>query len=105
MPKPWKNLLGAEHQRSHVHRHGVLGPIGVFWQPKNANTRTMKKNIGRILWLIALVIPFQSALLNTEGVGNMTGLFSFLAMIVLVFAGYALVDSGKAQVGTEHGGH
>lgn len=52
-----------------------------------------KKLIGLVLWLVAFLIPFQSALLTTEDVGNMTGLISFVAMLALFFVGYALVDS------------
>lgn len=56
----------------------------------------MKKYIGFALWALALLIPFQSALLSTEGVNNMVGLFSFIAMLALFFIGYVLVDSSSA---------
>jgi len=64
----------------------------------------MKKLIGYALWLVALLIPFQFALLSTDGVGNMTGLWSFLAMLALFFTGYALVDSSNAP-SSEGQGH
>jgi hypothetical protein len=43
-------------------------------------------------------------LLSTEEVSNTVGLISFLAMVVLVFAGYILVD-GSNSAGKAHGGH
>lgn len=63
----------------------------------------MKKYIGFALWLLALLIPFQSSLLSTQDVGNMTGLFSFLAFLALLFTGYALVDSSGAKASESHG--
>jgi hypothetical protein len=63
----------------------------------------MKKYIGYALWLLALLIPFQSSLLSTSGVSNFVGLFSFLAFLALLFTGYALVDPGKAQASESHG--
>ena len=63
----------------------------------------MKKIIGIALWLIAFLIPFQYALLDTEDVGNITGLISFVAMLALIFIGYALVDSASAQASGDHG--
>ena len=65
----------------------------------------MKKTIGLALWLLAFLIPFGPALLSTEGVGNITGLISFLAMLALLFIGYALVDSAGKQAGAEGHGH
>lgn len=63
----------------------------------------MKKIIGIALWLIAFLIPFQYALLETEDVGNITGLISFVAMLALIFIGYVLVDSASAQASGDHG--
>lgn len=63
----------------------------------------MKKLLGFVLWALALLIPFQFALLSTEGVGNMTGLWSFLAMLALFFTGYVLVDSANAKAPEGHG--
>ncbi|MCW5897742.1 MAG: hypothetical protein KIT10_00615 [Flavobacteriales bacterium] len=64
----------------------------------------MKKYIGLALWLIAFLIPFQFSLLSTDGVGNIKGLISFVALIALVFIGYALVDSaGQKASGDGHG--
>lgn len=63
----------------------------------------MKKYTGFALWLIALLLPFRSSLLSTEGVSNLYGLFSFLAMLALFFAGYLLVDSSTPKPGEEHG--
>ncbi|MBK8613807.1 MAG: hypothetical protein IPN85_09985 [Flavobacteriales bacterium] len=54
-----------------------------------------KKIIGIVLWVLAFAIPFKFALLDTEAVGNIKGLVSFVVMLVLVFTGYALFDSGK----------
>lgn len=62
-----------------------------------------KKIIGLLCWLLAFFVPFQSALLNAEpGLGNnIPGLVSFVAFVVLVFAGYLFYDgaSGKPQHG------
>lgn len=63
----------------------------------------MKKYVGFALWLLALVIPFQYSLLSTSDVGNMMGLFSFLAFLGLIFTGYALVDSSGKQASESHG--
>ncbi len=65
----------------------------------------MKKIIGLVLWLLAFLIPFQYSLLATEGVGNVTGLVSFVALLVLVFVGYLLVDSSGKQPAEGHSGH
>ncbi|MCC7500904.1 MAG: hypothetical protein IT229_00145 [Flavobacteriales bacterium] len=54
-----------------------------------------KRIIGIVLWVLAFAIPFKFALLDTEAVGNIKGLVSFVVMLVLVFTGYALFDSGK----------
>lgn len=64
-----------------------------------------KKIIGLVLWLIAFAIPFQPALLNTQDVSNTLGLISFVAMLALVFIGYALVDSAGVKAGHEGHGH
>jgi hypothetical protein len=45
--------------------------------------------------VLAFAIPFKFALLDTEAVGNIKRLVSFVVMLVLVFTGYALLDSGK----------
>lgn len=63
----------------------------------------MKKYIGFALWLLALLIPFQYSLLSTSDVGNMAGLFSFIAFLGLIFAGYALVDSSGEKANESHG--
>lgn len=70
----------------------------------------MKKIIGIALWLLAFLIPFRFAILNTDDVvlesgraDNITGLLAFVAMIGLLFAGYALVDSSGKKA--EAGGH
>jgi len=72
----------------------------------------MKKMIGLALWLVALLIPFRYAILDTTDliqpdgtVQNMKGLLSFVAVIALFFAGYALVDSAKKQGSGEAHGH
>ncbi len=63
-----------------------------------------KKLLGILCWLLAFAIPFRPSILDTEGVGNTLGLLSFLAMVVLVFLGYWLVDSSgsKASEGQGH---
>ena len=68
------------------------------------NTR---KIIGYALWLLAFLIPFQSAILSTDEIGNVKGLISFIVLVVLIFVGYILVDGAnaadKAKAGHEHG--
>lgn len=67
------------------------------------NTR---KIIGYVLWLLAFLIPFQSAILSTEEIGNVKGLVSFIVLVTLVFVGYFLVDGAnaadKAKAGQGH---
>lgn len=63
----------------------------------------MKKYIGYALWLLALTIPFQFAMLSTGGVSNLVGLFSFLGFMALIFTGYALVDSAAGPKTSEQG--
>lgn len=73
----------------------------------------MKKTIGLVLWLLAFLIPFRYAILETDDVvtadgraNNTVGLISFIAMLALLFIGYALVDSaGNAKAPTEGHGH
>lgn len=67
----------------------------------------MKKLIGLGMWLLALLIPFRFAILDTEdlvqqdgSIDNAKGLISFLVMMVLIFAGYALVDSASPKPGS-----
>ncbi len=72
----------------------------------------MKKMIGLALWLVALLVPFRYAILDSTDlvqpdgtVENMKGLLSFVAVIVLFFVGYALVDSSKKKASGEAHGH
>jgi hypothetical protein len=62
-----------------------------------------KKIIGLALWLVALLIPFQYSFLETTETGNVTGLTSFVAVLALLFVGYALVDSASAKAEGQHG--
>ena len=66
----------------------------------------IRKIIGFALWLLAFLIPFQSAILSTEEIGNVKGLVSFVALVILVFVGYILVDGAnaaeKAKAGHGH---
>ncbi len=70
----------------------------------------IRKIIGLALWLVAFSLPFWWSMLNTDQVvyddgsaNNTKGLISFLAMVILVFAGYALVDGSKSD--TAGSGH
>lgn len=63
-----------------------------------------KKLIGLACWFLAFLIPFQSALLSTEEVSNVKGLISFVAMLVLLFAGYMFYDGANANKAS-HEGH
>jgi hypothetical protein len=72
----------------------------------------MKKMIGLALWLLAFLIPFKYAILDTDELiapdgttDNVTGLISFLAMVVLLLVGYALVDSAGSKTPSEASGH
>jgi len=71
-----------------------------------------KKLIGLVCWLLAFALPFQSALLDTERVvhedgspNNVKGLLCFVAMLILLFAGYMFVDSANAKKTSEEGHH
>ncbi len=71
----------------------------------------MKKIIGIAMWLIAFALPFRFAILDTDEVvlengraDNITGLLSFVGMLALIFAGYAVFDSANAQK-AEGGSH
>lgn len=71
-----------------------------------------KKLIGLALWLLAFLIPFKYAILDTDEVilengraDNIMGLLSFVAMIALFFTGYALIDSSGAKAGSGSHGH
>lgn len=70
----------------------------------------MKKTIGLVLWLLAFLIPFRFAILDTDDLvlesgrsNNTVGLISFLVMLALLFIGYALVDSAKKPSSEGHG--
>ncbi|MBK8227432.1 MAG: hypothetical protein IPK70_09695 [Flavobacteriales bacterium] len=72
----------------------------------------MKKFIGLALWLHAFLIPFRFSILDTDEVvkesgraDNTMGLISFVAMLALLFIGYALVDSAGKQPSAEDHGH
>ena len=70
----------------------------------------MKKYIGFALWIAALIIPFRFAILDTHQLvlddgraNNTVSLLSFLALLILFFVGYALVDSAKKPSEGHHG--
>lgn len=72
----------------------------------------MKKLIGLGLWLLAFLIPFRFAILDTEQVvldngmaDNITGLISFVIMLGLIFGGYILVDSASSKPAAQSHGH
>lgn len=71
-----------------------------------------KKLIGLACWLLAFAVPFQFALLDTESVvrpdgspNNVKGLLSFVAMVVLLFAGYMFYDGANAKKVASDGHH
>ena len=64
-----------------------------------------RRIIGYLCWLAAFLIPFQSALLSTEEVGNVTGLVSFVILVFMVFLGYILVDGANAADKAKAHGH
>jgi hypothetical protein len=59
-------------------------------------TMNKRRIIGYLCWLAAFLIPFQSALLSTEEIGNVRGLISFVVLVALLFLGYILVDGANA---------
>lgn len=68
----------------------------------------MKKLIGLALWLLAFLIPFKYAILDTDdlvqadgSIDEIKGLISFVILLVLLFAGYWLIDSAGDKQGTE----
>ncbi|HEX2616022.1 MAG TPA: hypothetical protein VHL57_00695 [Flavobacteriales bacterium] len=71
-----------------------------------------KKLIGLACWLLAFLIPFQFALLDTEHTvnsdgtaNNVKGLISFVAMLILLFAGYMFYDGADGKKTAAHDGH
>ncbi|HMC96096.1 MAG TPA: hypothetical protein VKG92_00440 [Flavobacteriales bacterium] len=72
-----------------------------------------KKIIGLALWLIAFLIPFKYAILDTDEVvlengraDNITGLLAFVATIALLFVGYLVFDSAGSKPASDDGhGH
>jgi len=67
----------------------------------------MKKLIGLALWLLAFALPFRFAILDTDdllqadgSINNVKGLISFVAMLALLFTGYALIDSASPKPGS-----
>ncbi len=64
-----------------------------------------RRIIGYVCWLAAFAIPFQSALLSTEQVSNVKGLISFVALVILVFIGYILVDGAHVAEKAEAARH
>ena len=67
----------------------------------------MKKKLilGYLCWFGAFIIPFQAALLSTEEISNVKGLISFVALLILVFTGYILVDGANAAAKAKAHGH
>jgi hypothetical protein len=61
-----------------------------------------KKLLAIAVWLIAFAIPARYGLLETEGVGNITGLIGFVSFVALIFLGYYLMDSSSDN---SHAGH
>ncbi|MCC6840642.1 MAG: hypothetical protein IT230_10830 [Flavobacteriales bacterium] len=61
-----------------------------------------RKLLGYAVWLVAFLIPLQPSILDTEGISNTVGVISFVALVVLVFLGYWLVDGAEAPK-AEHG--
>lgn len=72
----------------------------------------MKKYIGLALWLLAFLIPFRFAILDTDdlvqpdgSIDEIKGLISFVVMMALLFVGYWLIDSAgdKKEASSAHG--
>ncbi len=79
---------------------------------RRTKPRIMKKILGLVLWLLAFLIPFRYSILDTDEVvlesgraNNTLGLISFVAMLALLFIGYALVDSSSKAHSSEGHGH
>ncbi|MCB9169550.1 MAG: hypothetical protein H6594_04265 [Flavobacteriales bacterium] len=69
----------------------------------------VKKLLGLLCWLLAFTLPFQYAMLSPDEItqpdgtpNNTVGLISFVAMLALVFIGYALVDSSGSKAPQGH---
>ena len=59
----------------------------------------MKRVLGFVAIFLGLLVPFQTAYLNVEELNNTIGLISFIACMVLLFVGYAMVDSSYPKPG------
>ena len=77
-------------------------PYLLYIAPAYYHTMNKRKLLGYVIWLVAFLIPVQPSILDTEGVSNTMGMVSFVALVVLVFLGYFLVD-GADQPKAEHG--
>ncbi len=80
--------------------------------PNHYDRKTMRKIIGLALWLAALTLPLWWSLLSTDQVvyedgraNNIKGLISFVALLALLFTGYALVDSAGTKTQDANGNH
>lgn len=64
-----------------------------------------RKLIGYAIWLVAFLFPLQHSIISTENVSNSVGLVNFVVLVVLVFLGYLVWDSGNApgKADAEHG--
>ncbi|MCO6483847.1 MAG: hypothetical protein J5I62_13750 [Flavobacteriales bacterium] len=64
-----------------------------------------RKLIGYAIWLVAFLFPLQYSIISTENVSNTVGLVNFVVLVVLVFLGYLVWDSGNApgKAGAGHG--
>lgn len=65
----------------------------------------IRRTIGYVIWFLAFLIPLQPALLSTDGISNVTGLISFVVLVVMVFLGYILVDGANAAEKKAQAGH
>ena len=64
----------------------------------------VKRVLGFVAMLLIFAIPVQTALLDVGEMNNVTGLISFVAFLVLLFIGYALVDSSYPKPGANASG-
>lgn len=59
----------------------------------------VKRILGLLAMLVGFLIPFQYTFFNISVNKNVVGLIGFIAFLICVFVGYALIDSSYPKPG------